>query len=83
MKKKISTEVLTSSDFFFFFFHFKEQTPRKRKDEKVSLLDPTTADYQIAVFILFPLLCLAVCTGLVYHFQYKKSQKRRYDRQGM
>ncbi|XP_074610733.1 uncharacterized protein LOC141865384 isoform X3 [Acropora palmata] len=61
----------------------EEQTPRKRKDEKVSLLDPTTADYQIAVFILFPLLCLAVCTGLVYHFQYKKSQKRRYDRQGI
>ena len=33
--------------------------------EQIRLLDPTTEVYQIAVVILFPLLCLAVCTGLV------------------
>ena len=47
------------------------------------LLGPTTEVYQLAVVILFSFLCLAVCTGLVYHFRYKKSLKRRCDMQGM
>jgi len=41
------------------------QTPRKRKAEQMSLLDPTTEVYHIAFVILFSLLCLALCTGLV------------------
>ncbi|CAH3178695.1 unnamed protein product [Porites lobata] len=58
-------------------------TQSRIQKETVPLLDPGTALFNLSLFILFSLLCVAVIIGMLYQLWYSGRQKRRYDIQAI